>query len=118
MLAFDTPVAQLLGALDTSPAHAVQVMTMYAVPKALPEYRGVEFRGHVVYPDSQVRIPVSAVDQKFVDNLAALIRRLASETPARRVPTAQECAFCDITAENCPERVEVKPRNEGITDDF
>ena len=33
-----------------SPAHATQVMIyQYAVPKALPEYRGVECRGHVVY---------------------------------------------------------------------
>ena len=101
------------------PAHAAQVLIyMYAVPKALEQYRGVEFRGHVVYPESQVGIPVSAVDKKFTENLGSLIRRLASETPARRVPSAQECAFCDITKSDCPERVEGIAPGEATTDDF
>ena len=38
--------------------------------------------------------------------LGALIRRLSADDPARRVPTRQECRFCDITAEDCAERVE------------
>ena len=101
------------------PAHTVQVLTyMYAVPKALEQYRGVEFRGHVVYPDAQVGIPVSAVDKKFTENLGGLIQRLAAETPARRVPSAGECRFCDITAEDCPERVEGIVPREATTDDF
>ena len=102
-----------------SPAHPAQVMIyMYALPKALKQFRGVEFRGHVVYPHSQVGIPASAVDGKFVQNLAALIRRLASETPARRVPSVQECRFCDITADDCPDRIDDGPRQEGTTPDF
>ena len=101
------------------PAHAAQVLIyMYALPKALEQYRGVEFRGHVVYPESQVGIPVSAVDCRFVENLSGLIRRLASETPARRVPSAHECAFCDITKADCPERVEGIVPGEATTGDF
>ena len=102
-----------------SPAHAAQVLIyMYAVPLALKEYQGVQFRGHVVYADAQVSIPASGLEKKFVDNLASLIRRLASETPARRVPSAQECAFCDITKSDCPERVEGIVPGEATTDDF
>ena len=90
-----------------SPAHRAQVMVyQYAIPKALERYHGAQFSGQVVYPDGQVGIPVSAVDEKFVDNLAALIRRLAAETPARRVPSAEECRWCGITKEDCPDRVE------------
>ena len=48
------------------PAHSAQVMIyQYAVPRALDRYRGMEFRGHVIYPDAQVGIPVSGVDEKF-----------------------------------------------------
>ena len=102
---------------NPSPAHSAQVMVyQYAVPLALREHRGVEFRGHVVYPESQVGIPVSAVDKKFTENLGSLIRRLASETPARRVPSAGECRFCDITKADCPERVEGEVWGEGATD--
>ena len=99
-----------------SPHHAVQVLTyMYAVPRALPEYRGMECRGHVIYPDGNVQIPVSGLDQPFVERLGALIRRLADETPARRVPSAQECRWCDITSKDCPERMEDEAREEGET---
>ena len=105
-----------------SPAHSAQLLIyMYGLPRALEQYRGVEFRGHVVYPESQVGIPVSAVDKKFTENLGSLIRRLASETPARRVPSAGECRFCDITKADCPERVEVaqaQAQGEGTTEDF
>ena len=102
-----------------SPHHSAQVLTyMYAVPKALPEYRGMEFRGHVIYPDGDVQIPVSGLDQPFVERLGALIRRLADENPARRVPSASECRFCDIAAADCPERVEEGEVQMGITEDF
>ena len=97
-----------------SPSHAAQVLIyMHALPKSLEEYRGVQFRAHAVYPDSQVGIPVSAVDDRFVDNLGGLIRRLAAETPARRVPSAQECAFCDITKADCSERIGDADAYEG-----
>ena len=103
-----------------SPHHSAQVMIyQYAVPRALDEYRGTEFRGHVIYPDGNVQIPVSGVDRKFVERLGNLIRRLADETPARRVPSASECRWCDITGEDCPERVEGELHSsEGTTEDF
>ena len=102
-----------------SPHHSVQVLTyMYAVPRALEQFRGMEFRGHVIYPDGNVQIPVSGLDRKFIDRLGALIRRLADENPARRVPSASECRWCDITREDCPERVEAETWQEGTTEDF
>ena len=103
-----------------SPHHTVQVMLyQYAVPKALDQYRGMEFRGDVAYPESNLSIPASRIDRNFVDNLGALIRHLASDTPARRVPSYDECRFCDITVADCPERVEGRTHADmGDTDDF
>ena len=50
----------------TSPHHALQVMLyQYAVPKALDQYRGREFRGHVAYTESKVEIPASRINRKF-----------------------------------------------------
>ena len=68
-----------------SAAHSAQVMVyQYAVPKSLEQYRGMEFRGHVIYPDGNVQIPASGVDGKFIDRLGSLIRRLAADdVPAR-----------------------------------
>ena len=99
-----------------SPHHSGQVLIyMYAMPRALERYRGTEFRGHVVYPGGNVQIPASGVDGKFVDRLVTLIRRLADETPARRILSASECRFCDITAADCADRIEDELRQEGTT---
>ena len=102
-----------------SPAHRAQVMIyQYAVPKVLEQFQGRRVSGHVRYPTSHAAAPASAVNREFVANLGALIRRLAAETPARRVPNAAECRFCDITAADCPARIDVSYVAEGDTEDF
>ena len=103
-----------------NPAHSAQVMIyQYAVPRALEQYRGMEFRGHVIYPNGKnVGIPASGVDRKFIDRLGSLIRRLADENPARKVPSASECRWCDIAVADCPERVEEIEATVGTTEDF
>ena len=102
-----------------SPHHSAQVMIyQYAVPRALERYRGTEFRGHIVYPGGNVQIPASGVNGKFVDRLGSLIRRLADETAARKIPSSQECRWCDISVADCPDRIEDELRQEGTTEDF
>ena len=102
-----------------SPAHHVQVMVyMYAIPRALSQYKGLTFDGKVVYDDHEVVIPSSAVDETFIGNLAQLIRRLSTPTLARTVPSRMECGFCDITKADCPERATNEVLLEGETDDF
>ena len=82
-----------------SPSHIVQVMIyLCAIPGALEPYRNLKLSGQVTYLDHTARIPAEAVDDQFIRNLGALIRRLAYERPAKRVPSEQECRFCDITA--------------------
>ena len=91
---------------------------MYAVPRALRQYGGVEFDGKIVYEGNEVVIPASAVDETFINNLGQLIRRVASTTPARKVPSAMECGFCNITKADCAERVAGDVMEEGETSDF
>ena len=55
--------------------------------------------------------PASAVSPEFIANMGALIRRLASDEPARRVPSATECRFCDIGREDCPVRIRGRLRS-------
>ena len=66
-----------------------------------------------------VRIPAEAVDDQFEQNLVALMRRLAANKPATRVPSARDCRFCDIAATDCPERMDEGSEPEGrTTSDF
>ena len=104
---------------EPSPSHHVQVMLyMYAVPRALHQYRGVTFEGKVIYPDHQDHIPSTAVDDTFINNFSNLIQRLASPNPARKVPSGMECKFCNITVADCPDRIEATDINIGDTEDF
>ena len=99
-----------------SPSHIVQVMIyLYAIPRALEQYQNLELRGQATYLDHTVRIPAEAVDDQFIQKLGALIRRLAADKPRARVPSPRECRFCDISALDCPERVDEGSEPEGRT---
>ena len=98
----------------------VQVMIyLYAIPRALEGYRTLKVRGQATYLDHMVCILAEAVDDQFIQNLGALIRRLAADKPPVRVPSRQECRFCDIGAPDCPERMDEGSEPEGgTTSDF
>ena len=102
------------------PWHRVQVMIYQsALPLAFSQYRNVRIGGEVIYPTHTVRIPRGALLGQFIEELASLIRWLAVDTPPRRVPSAQECRYCDVTSEDCPQRMEDGFESEdGTTDDF
>ena len=79
------------------PSDSVQVMLyMWAVPQAMPRYRGVTFNGKIVYKDHEVTIPNLAIDSAFVANVVSLVERIADIKPARKVPSPMECGFCNI----------------------
>ena len=98
----------------------VQVMTyMYAVPRALGQYRNMAFDGVVAYRDYEVTIPASAVNEQFIDRLATLIRKdQPGPAPGKNTPSAMECGFCQISKEECPERVDSEPDEGLVTTDF
>ena len=102
------------------PWHRYQVMTyMYALPRAMPEYRDANFAGEIVYRTHTGRVTQGSIDQGFVRNLGGLIRRIAAPEPPARVPSAHECRFCDITLEDCTERIETGSEpTVSTTDDF
>lgn len=100
-------------------SHRVQLMTyMYAVPRALDQHRGIAFDGKLIYANQETPVPVESVDEAFVESLGRLITRVGAQTPARKVPSPDECRFCNITKNDCPERDADGPIAAGVTDDF
>jgi hypothetical protein len=83
-----------------------QVMIYMWALHASRRFPAVEFRGRVVYRDSVVDIPPSAVGESFQSSLFSLVRRLSTEAPPLKVPSAPECRFCQIAKTECPDRVE------------
>ena len=90
----------------------------YAIPRALPQYRLTSLAGEVVYPTHTARVPRGALPDQFVHNLGSTIRRLAADQPPARIPSRPECRFCDITAADCPDRVDddLSPVQASTTD--
>ena len=102
------------------PSHYLQIMIyMYALPRALPQYQHGKLAGEVVYPTRTKRVPMGSLHTQFKTDLGALIRRIAADKPTARVPRAHECRFCDITAEDCADRIEGdQTTHEGTTLEF
>jgi len=94
-------------AAKVSDSHVAQVMIyMYALPLALPQFKDVSFDGKVVYQNGQeVFIESSKVDSGFREKLGDLIKELSSEEPAIKTPSFNECQFCPLTSEACPDKV-------------
>jgi len=68
--------------------------------------RGVPLAGEVQYRDASVRIEPSQLTDELKGLIRGAIERVGSETPAVKVPSLTECRFCEITAADCPERVD------------
>ena len=102
------------------PWHRLQILTyLYAVPRTLDQYKGVMLGAEIIYPERTVKVPPGSVHMGFVSDLGGLIRRVAADQAPKRIPSAQECRFCDITAGDCPERIEAdRETPEGTTADF
>ena len=98
---------------DEEPALADELvvkLAMYLLPRSnAGRWRGSSPAGCVIYPDgSEKRIEVDAIDDTFAESVASVMRQLVSDDPAPRVPSADECGRCPLTAEACRDRVDVE----------
>ncbi|HYU18180.1 MAG TPA: PD-(D/E)XK nuclease family protein [Chloroflexota bacterium] len=90
-------------------SHLIQTMLyMTCLPFAsIDRYRGIKLDGCVVYTSGErVPIPRTAIDAEFKKNVSYFVDLLHAESPPKRVPSEPECRYCDITAADCPDRIE------------
>lgn len=84
-------------------------MAIYLImlPFARPDLRGLFLQGKIQYKQEPA---VMVAPDDLTDTLRARLREVIHEiggpTPPARVPTAPECAFCDIGSEDCSDRIE------------
>ena len=85
----------------------VQVMLyMIFLPKCIERYENTIFEGRVIYKDGEVPIHWEDVDDGLKEVVWDLIKRIGGDEPPRKVPSTNECKWCDISKGDCPERVE------------
>ena len=72
-----------------------------------PRWRGAEMDGTVLYANSPGRdLRPPDITHEFRHSLAVVMRQVVSPEPARRVPSARECAWCVVSSDDCPDRIE------------
>ncbi|MBD2069787.1 Dna2/Cas4 domain-containing protein [Leptolyngbya sp. FACHB-671] len=76
------------------------------LPISHPKCRGLSLVGRLVYPTEVIEIQADQVDEVFKSQFREAIAILSDVTPARKVPSFQECRYCDIAGRYCPERIE------------
>lgn len=70
--------------------------------------KGCRLTGELQYTDGSVEIRPEELTPAVRDRIVGEIKRAGAVDPPERVPSYKECLFCDITAENCPDRIEKK----------
>jgi CRISPR/Cas system-associated exonuclease Cas4 (RecB family) len=99
--------------------HRAQVLLyMWALPKALPQYRGVRFDGRLICPAGELHIPAAEVDAPFVRRVREVLHRVCGSDPPPAAPSFGGCRYCEITEKDCPVRVNDTRTQEGSTDEF
>jgi len=86
----------------------IQVMLyMMSLPYGSPLFRNKTLLGCIVYKSgARSYIPPNAIDNAFQNNVTYFLNTLECRNPPAKTPNPIECGVCDITQEDCPERLE------------
>lgn len=96
-----------------------QVLTyMLVLPLTHAACKDVTVGGEVQYRDARLRIEPEKLNDELKGLIRGTIERVGGETPLPRVPSLSECRFCDITAADCPERVDEAQRVQVVETDI
>jgi len=91
---------------------------MRVLPVTHAACKDVRLAGEVQYRETSLRIEPEQLTDELKDLMRRLIERVGGDAPARKVPSYSECRFCDITAADCPEKIEQAQRVETVVHDL
>lgn len=80
-------------------------------------FRGKKVNGCVVYKDgNKTPIPHQAIDDAFKAQITHFLDILGATAEPKKIPSFDECKYCDITEEDCPEKVKFEISSEETPD--
>lgn len=86
----------------------MQIMLYMVLLPQCPLCSGRQLEGHLIYKSGQKQdIPNRAIDTTFRNNISYFLGLLEQSDPPPKTPHPYECRFCDITADDCPDRLEL-----------
>ena len=108
-------VYDVMGGEPVAADEALMKLYMYLLPRSNHGlWRGARPDGCVLYDDgTERRIGADEIDDEFRKRVAGVMRQIASDEPARHVPSMSECGRCGLTEDDCNERIDVESRSPG-----
>ena len=96
-----------------------QVLTyMMVLPYTHAACEGIPLAGEVQYRDASVHIAPEQLSDEMRWLIRGVIERVGGPDEPARVPSLSECRFCDLTAADCPQRVEQPVAGGPVTTDL
>ena len=100
-------------------ADRIQLMIyMLVLPHAQPIWRGRTLTGRVQYRSGCVDVPPEDLDRVFKTRFRDMMALISGDAAPARVPSFNECRFCDIGAAYCPDRIDAMPEDKGAEHDL
>ena len=96
-----------------SPRHSdhFQVLVyMLSLPHVAGPWKGLKLNGRIIYGNTVVDVPASKIDADLKALFRKTVLTIGGPEPARKTPSWGECRYCDISAADCPERMDAKPK--------
>ena len=81
---------------------------MMVLPLTCEAVKGLQLSGEVQYQDGSLEIRSEELTPAVKERIVDAIRAAGAINPPSRTPSFRECGFCEITKEDCPQRIEKK----------
>jgi hypothetical protein len=98
--------------------HFQVLVYMLALPHVEGPWKGRKLEGRIVYGSRIVDVPSSKIDAELKDLFRKTVLTIGGRKPAGKVASWGECRYCDISSDDCPERVEIVPKAASNHDLF
>jgi RecB family exonuclease len=93
-----------------SPKASDQVQMMLyllCLPSKFPQYKGKLVEGCLVYASGErAEVPITRLTADFKTSARSSVNMLDTDVEPGRVPSADECRYCDITGADCADRID------------
>jgi hypothetical protein len=93
--------------------HFQVLVYMLALPHVEGPWKGRKLDGRIIYGGTVVDVPGSKIDADLRELFRKTVLTIGGPEPARKAPSWGECRYCDISSNDCPERIDI--RTEVVT---
>jgi RecB family exonuclease len=83
---------------------------MLILPKTHRAVQGKKIIGEIQYNSASISIDANDVSEDFKKTFRECMQQISDETAPEKVPSYSECSFCDITKDDCPDRIDEAPK--------